>query len=134
MTRIARSASASSDYGHHCRTCRGAATPQCMKKYHLDPCEECGIVFQFFSKTGCNTHTYADGYNLKVKKVKCGLPEDQRTLFELQLEERIRGRKAEEATRAAAAAEQAAQQIREAKGSKKNAPPKGSGKRRSHGS
>jgi hypothetical protein len=41
------------------------------------------------SKSGCSYHGYADGYNLGVKKLKSGLPEDHRIEYELQLEARI---------------------------------------------
>jgi hypothetical protein len=73
-------------YNHHCRTCKGAVKPGCYEKYHVACCEECNRVFQSFSKTGCNDHTYANGYNLSVKKVKSGLPADHRTPSELQQE------------------------------------------------
>ncbi|OAG00895.1 uncharacterized protein CC84DRAFT_269242 [Paraphaeosphaeria sporulosa] len=106
MARFARAEGANNDYNHHCRTCKGAVTTRCFEKYHIYHCEECGTVFQSFSKSGCNYHTYADGYNLKVKKVKSGLPEHHRTPFELQLEATIRAereRRGAEATRTAAA-------------------------------
>ncbi|KAF2450325.1 hypothetical protein P171DRAFT_438992 [Karstenula rhodostoma CBS 690.94] len=73
-------------YNHHCRMCKGAVKQGCLDKYHIVECEECTEVFSSFSKTGCNDHTYADGYNLSAKKVKSGLPADHRTPLELQQE------------------------------------------------
>jgi hypothetical protein len=93
-------------YNHHCRTCKGAVKPGCYDKCHVGCCEECGMVFQSYSKTGCNDHTFSNGYNLSVKKVKSGLPADHRTPLELELEaanraERTRKAKAAEAKLAA---------------------------------
>ncbi|KAJ4354297.1 uncharacterized protein N0V89_006031 [Didymosphaeria variabile] len=82
-----------------------------------------------FSKTGCNDHTYANGYNLSAKKVKSGLPADHRTEFERQQEANIiaeRVREAEDAAEAIRAAqEQAAKKNKGQKGEKDTRKEKG---------
>ncbi|KAL1599865.1 hypothetical protein SLS60_007670 [Paraconiothyrium brasiliense] len=74
-------------------------------------------------KTGCNDHTYANGYNLSAKKVKSGLPAHHRTEFERQQEANIIAehmREAEAATEAKGAAqEQASRKNKGKKGEKK---------------
>lgn len=106
MTRFTNEENGGPIYKHHCRICQGAVTRRCLRQSHVSYCEECRRIFQTFSKTGCNEHTYSAGYNLSVKKLKSGLPADHRTDMERQQEAdivatRIRRRDAATATAAA---------------------------------